>query len=212
MVVKRRCSARVPLHPKVQFSPRVSWHLPSLPCSPLFCFYGWAKPENPRHPDNIRQSLCWKESPRADLALLLNIDSTCTVSLVTEKRVISEHPASWKFGHIIQTGFKASQHGAFHWVLTGWTFCPPFPCPHTWWLPHSLFCRNPPKRTQWNSEKPREALDLIQLVFIIKGLSHRHVRTLDRMGERRSLLKGEKRKETRNLPVSLFKIKLQLNK
>lgn len=205
MAVKRRCSARVPLHPKVQFSPRVSWHLPSLPCSPLFCFYGWAKPENPRHPDNIRQSLCWKESPRADLALLLNINSTCTVSLVTEKRVISEHPGSWKFGHIIQTGFKASQHGAFHWVLTGWAFCPPFPCPHTWWLPHSLFCRNPPKRTQWNSEKPREALDLIQLVFIIKGLSHRHVRTLDRMGERRrSLLKGEKKK--RNQKSASFSI------
>lgn len=30
------------------------------------------------------------------------------------------------------------------------------------------------------------------------------VRTLDRMGERRSLLKEEKRKETRKLPVSLF--------
>lgn len=173
-----------------RFSPCVSWHLLFLLCSPLFSFYKWAKPENPRHPDNVRQSLCWKESPRADLALLLNINSTCTVSLVTEKRVISKHPGSWKFCHIIQTGFRASQQGALHSGLTGWAFCPPCPCPHTWWLPHldpaGIF-RKEHNGTQRKSEK---ALDLIQLVFIIKGLENRHVRTLYRIGERRgSLLK-----------------------
>lgn len=64
-------------------------------------------------------------------------------------------------------------------------------------------CRNPQKGTQLNSEKLRKAPDLIQLVFIIKGLEKGHVRTLYRTGERRgSLLKGGERKETRKIVVS----------
>lgn len=50
-----------------------------------FTFIGWANPDKPRLPKSIRQSLCWKESSRPALALLLNItSSTCPISLATE--------------------------------------------------------------------------------------------------------------------------------
>ena len=59
--------------------------------SVVYCsaFTGWANPEKPRYPKNIRQSLCSKESSRPALVLLLSISSACMISLVTEYNTVS---------------------------------------------------------------------------------------------------------------------------